>query len=196
MSLTALSRWGTKVSALSPLQGMPLTSLGLSWSFKVSDLSPLQGMPLTYLNCCGTNVTDLTPLKGMSLTYFEGDVTKISDLIAVGRDEADDIALFRYACNGPVARCGMPLTLFCCQGSKVSDISPLQGTNLKEVGFTPQNITKGLEIIRQMTSVDVIVYAFPKFLNFSPTRSGRNMTPVSLVNLFPSSSTTLLSNHG
>ncbi len=54
---------------------------------------------------------------------------------------------------------GMPLTLIYCQGSKVSDLSPLQGMNLTEVGFTPKDITKGLDIIRQMKSVKSIVFA-------------------------------------
>ena len=33
----------------------------------MSDLSPLKGMPLTTLNCGGTRVSDLSPLKGMPL---------------------------------------------------------------------------------------------------------------------------------
>ena len=53
---------------LTPLKGMPLTSLILRGT-PVVDLSPLKGMPLTSLRlelCRG--MRDLSPLKGMSLT--------------------------------------------------------------------------------------------------------------------------------
>jgi hypothetical protein len=49
------------LSDLSPLQGLPLTSL-YCMNTPLSDLSPLKGMPLTDLNCRGTKVADLTPL--------------------------------------------------------------------------------------------------------------------------------------
>ena len=37
---------------------------------KWSDLSPLQGLPLTTLNCGNTQVSDLSPLTGMHLTFL------------------------------------------------------------------------------------------------------------------------------
>ena len=57
-----------QVADLTPLQGMPLTSLALD-RCPVRDLTPLKGMPLTSLDLfeCG-EVRDLTPLKGMPLT--------------------------------------------------------------------------------------------------------------------------------
>lgn len=51
-----------QLSDLSPLEGMPLTTL-ICNSTQVSDLSPLKGMPLSTLVCGGTNVSDLTPLE-------------------------------------------------------------------------------------------------------------------------------------
>src|SRR5438552_2698723 len=68
MKLTSLTLQHAKVRDLSPLKGMPLTSLNLTACGQVSDLSPLKGMPLTTLNLWGCSVRDLTPLQGMSLT--------------------------------------------------------------------------------------------------------------------------------
>jgi tRNA A-37 threonylcarbamoyl transferase component Bud32 len=103
-----LSWVGIKVSDLSPLQAMKLTSLNCQQT-QVSDLSPLKGMPLTYLNCHITSVADLSPLKGMPLTTLICAGTKVSDL-------------------SPLK--GMPLTFLHCANTKVSDLSPLKGMKL------------------------------------------------------------------
>jgi hypothetical protein len=59
----------TKVSDLTPLQGMALNTLILTDCPKVVDVTPLQGMPLTSLTLYGCGqVRDLTPLKNMKLT--------------------------------------------------------------------------------------------------------------------------------
>ena len=47
----------------------------------------------------------------------------------------------------------MPLALLWFAGTPVSDVSPLRGMNLSSVSFTPKNITKGLDVIRQMKSI-------------------------------------------
>jgi hypothetical protein len=71
------------VRDLSPLQGMPLTSLELGET-RVQDLSPLKGMPMTHLDLCNTRVQDLSPLKGMPLTQLHligcGGVKDLSPL--------------------------------------------------------------------------------------------------------------------
>ena len=91
--------WQGKLADLSPLKGMPLTSLTAAHAgvrpvaaerhdtddlvcsnTQVSDLSPLKGMPLTDLNCDITQVSDLSPLKGMPLTTLDCASTKVSDL--------------------------------------------------------------------------------------------------------------------
>jgi Leucine-rich repeat (LRR) protein len=156
MPLTKLALVGINVSDLSPLKGIPLTNLGLSWSMKVADISPLQGMPLESLICPGTAISDLSPLKGMPLTVFSGDFTKVADLSPL-----EGMKLKSMCCQGTLVSDlsplrGMPLSLLRCNGSKVSDLSPLQGMNLNEVGFTPKNITVGLNVIRQMKSVKFI----------------------------------------
>jgi hypothetical protein len=41
-------------------------------------------------------------------------------------------------------------------GTKVSDLTPLDGTRLREIRFTPQNITSGLDNLRQMKGLTTI----------------------------------------
>ncbi len=60
----------SKLSDLSPLQGLSLTSFDCN-STQVSDLSPLQGMPLTKLVIQSTKVSDLSPLKGNAVERIE-----------------------------------------------------------------------------------------------------------------------------
>jgi Leucine-rich repeat (LRR) protein len=83
-------------------------------------LSPLRGMPLTTLSFYTTNVSDLSPLYGM------------------------------------------PLTGLFCNGTPAFDLSPLQGMNLAELQFTPKNITKGLDVARQMKSIKTIGTEYSK----------------------------------
>jgi Leucine-rich repeat (LRR) protein len=122
------------ISDLSPLKGMPLTQL-TCWNTQVSDLSALKGLPLALLECSNTHVSDLSPLKGMSLKYLSCGYTQVSVL-------------------SPLE--GMPLTDLYCENTAVTDLSPLKGMNLTVVRFTPKNITKGLDVIRQMKALKTI----------------------------------------
>jgi len=134
LKLTSLSFGRTGVTDLSPLKHMKLTQLDLHES-NVTELAPLKGMPLTSLNIYGTQVTDLTPLQGMSLTELDCARAKISDL-------------------SPLQ--GMPLTKLFCHESQVSDLSPLKGMPLEQIRLTPKNITKGMDVLRAMTSLKTI----------------------------------------
>lgn len=59
----------TQVTALQPLNGLPLTSLNLSQCERIQDLTPIRGMPLSNLSLYGCGqLSDLTPLKGLPLT--------------------------------------------------------------------------------------------------------------------------------
>jgi serine/threonine protein kinase/Leucine-rich repeat (LRR) protein len=146
MPLTSLLCFGTQVSDLSPLKDMRLTSV-LCYDSPVSDLSPLKGMPLTWLDCHHTMVFDLSPLQGMPLTFLGCGVTLVSDL-------------------SPLK--GMPLTRLDCHDTTVSDLSPLQGMTLAAVLFTPINMNKGLNVIRQMDTVKTIGVGFEEKDQFPP----------------------------
>ena len=140
MQLTHLNCDATQIGDLSPLSGMRLASLKCGHT-RVVDLSPLKGMPLTTLNCRDTQIADLSPLQGMQMTELSCDVTLISDLSPLN---------------------GMPLTALCCNATHVTDLSPLEGMNLKSLWLTPKNITKGLDVIRRMKSLNTIALGWGK----------------------------------
>ena len=134
--LTCNGNWDRKgkLSDLSPLRGMRLTSFHCSHA-NVSDLSSLQGMPLTELMIGDTQVADLSPLKGMKLEILECDNSPVSDL-------------------SPLQ--GMPLAALQCDNTPVSDLSPMLGMSLKEISLTPRNIVQGMDALRQMRSLEKI----------------------------------------
>ncbi|MFM9965144.1 MAG: protein kinase domain-containing protein [Planctomycetaceae bacterium] len=68
-----------KLSDISQLQGLPLTSLILGHQ-PIEDITPLKGMPLVSLNLGATKVKDLSPLKGMSLTFLHVQGSPVLDL--------------------------------------------------------------------------------------------------------------------
>jgi serine/threonine protein kinase/Leucine-rich repeat (LRR) protein len=162
----------SKFSDLSPLKGMPLTTLDCSHT-PVSDLSPLKGMPLTYLHCGGTPVSDVSPLKGMPLTYLDCGGTQVSDLSPLKGmqltllycSDTNDLSPLK---GMPLAELsighkvsdlsplkGMPLTNLNCERSQVSDLSPLKGMPLNrlECSETPVYDLSPLEGMN-LTTID------------------------------------------
>jgi serine/threonine protein kinase len=119
---------------LAPLKEMRLTDLICIYSL-VDDLSPLRGMPLQHLYCGQTPVSDLTPLDGMPLTLVDCGSTAVSDL-------------------SPLK--SAPLQTLWLMSTNVTDLTPLSGKNLTDFRFTPENITKGLHVIRDMKSLRYI----------------------------------------
>lgn len=155
MRLTFLSCLDGQLADLSPLRGMPLTFLRCGGR-RISDLSPLHGMKLEVLLCLGTQVSDLIPLQGMPLTYLDIGNTLVSDLSPLR-----GMKLTRLECYGtqvtdlsPLK--GMPLTTLRFFSTQVSDLSPLDGMKLTQVLLTPKDAMKGLDVIRQMKSLQTI----------------------------------------
>ena len=134
MPLTDLRIYDTQVSDLSPLRGMKLEKLAINGT-KISDLSPLAGMPLTDLGCIQTPIVDLSPLRGMNLRKLDIFGTRVFDL-------------------SPLK--GMPLTELTFALSLVSDVSPLEGMPLTEIRFSPWMISKGIDVVRQMKSLQFL----------------------------------------
>jgi hypothetical protein len=50
----------------------------------------------------------------------------------------------------------MKLSFLSCADTSVSDLSPLKGMDLEHIRLTPKNITKGLDILREMKSLKTI----------------------------------------
>jgi hypothetical protein len=176
MPLTNLSCGLTQVSDLSPLTGMLLTSLDCGKT-RVCDLPPLKGMPLTQLYCAYTRVADLSALRGMPLRILDCGGLKVSDLSPLKGMKLDTLGLSGTPVSNLSPLEGMPLSRLCLDYARVSDLSPLQGmplnrldcndtpvSDLSPVGemhltllnFTPKNITKGLDVIRQMKTLKTI----------------------------------------
>jgi len=139
MPLSELRLGGTRVTNLSPLRGAPLRCLRLEQT-PVSDLSPLRGMPLTDLSLWDTRVSDLSQLTGMPLSKLNADGTKVADL-------------------SPLE--GMPLTYLSILRTQVVDFSPLKGMSLKVLKFKPWGDKHGLEVIRNMDSLESVFVQNP-----------------------------------
>jgi len=104
----------SNLSDLSPLAGLPLTSVNCSRT-AVADLTPLKGMRLTTLTCDRTNVESLEPLRGMPLEYLSCSETKVADL-------------------SPLV--GMPLVNATFMSTPIRDLTPLDGcTTLAGINF-------------------------------------------------------------
>ena len=165
------------LSDLSPLNGMKLTFIGCNDNPAITDFSPLAGMPLNALIASHTNVSDLTPLAGKKLTLLFVEITQVCDLSAL-----KGMPIYHLVLNGtsvfdlsplngmpitmlsiaetpvfnlsPLA--GMPLKDFRFHLTRVSDITSLQGMDLETIALTPKNITKGMDTIRKMKSIQAI----------------------------------------
>ena len=138
MKLTELNlRFSFGLTGLEGIEGMPLTRLDLTdHSSLRGDLSALKGMKLVELilnNCSG--LTSLKGIEGMPLTKLQCVDTSFSDLRRLK---------------------GMQLTLLYINRTKVTDLSPLQGMELETICFTPKGVTKGIQIVRGMASVQQI----------------------------------------
>ncbi len=68
----------TRVTDISPLQGIPLRYLSLS-NTGITDISPLTGAPLIRLRLSESPVLDLSPLEGMPLEALYCDRTSVAD---------------------------------------------------------------------------------------------------------------------
>jgi Leucine-rich repeat (LRR) protein len=140
---------------LSPLSGLPLTSLELGGE-QLSDLSPLQGMPLTGFTCFAKRVTDLSPLRGMKLRYLKFETGIVSDLAPLK---------------------GMPLETLAVWG-KVFDLSPLKGMKLVNL-YLPGLKTDDLTALSDMKTLKDLAIDLSNISDLSALR-GLNLTGLNL----------------
>ena len=156
MPLKNFSCDSPNVSDLSPLEGMPLENLTVAGA-KVSDLTPLKGMRLTSVCIYRTLVTDLSPLKGMPVRSLVAFDTQVEDLSPLGGMPLVNLDLQNTKVKDLTPLRGMhTLTSLRCTNTQVTDLSPLEGMSLQGIGFTPKNITKGIEVLRTMKSLTQI----------------------------------------
>lgn len=150
--LTALdcrgsSRGKSKLSDLSPLQGLKLGTLNMP-DTAVRDWSPLQGMPLTNINCVNTPISDLSPLRGMSsLRGLDAAGAPITDLSPL--QGCRNLTSLRLS-GSPVNDAGIA-ALAACDSLTYLSVNPLitdQGLksleslqNLKYLGLVGNKVT-------------------------------------------------------
>ena len=156
MPFSSLNLKGNEqIRDLEPLKGMPLTSLDLTACGQIQDLGPLKGMPLTSLslqNC--TLIRDLTPLKGMPLTFLTLQQCLITDLEPLRGMPLTSLSL--WACTNvrtldPLK--GMPLTELYLLGTKVQDLDPLMGMPLTKLNCNGCSLVSDLSPLKECKSL-------------------------------------------
>jgi len=115
-----------RLTNLSPLIGMTLTSLDCNLNPMLADLSPLHGMPLTTLRCYNTQVADLSPLRGMHLTTINLTATPVSELLPLQGMDLKDVAIAHTPVKAISSLKGMPIATLSCEHTNVSDLAPLE----------------------------------------------------------------------
>jgi formylglycine-generating enzyme required for sulfatase activity/Leucine-rich repeat (LRR) protein len=157
MKIKVLGAQLLPVTDLSPLEGMPLTGLDLYHTVGVTSLEPLRGMPLDALNLQDVPVSDLSPLQGMTtLRTLVLQATNVSDLSSLSGLKLTSLFLLGKQITDLSPLKEMPLVRLHIYGSGVSDLSPLKGMPLQEFRFDPQNITQGLDVLREIKTLQTI----------------------------------------
>ncbi|QDT37398.1 leucine-rich repeat domain-containing protein [Stratiformator vulcanicus] len=160
MPLVDLTLEETKVADLSPLEGMQL-EIFKAQNTPVADISVLKTMPLRQLNLMGTQVADFESLSEMPLetlwlpqTKF-ADLSKLSGLRLASLDVQDSLVSDLAPLSDMKS-----LRRLNIAGTKVSDLTPLEGLPLERLIFSPTEIAKGLDTIRSMKSLREIGDSF------------------------------------
>jgi serine/threonine protein kinase/formylglycine-generating enzyme required for sulfatase activity/Leucine-rich repeat (LRR) protein len=145
-----------KLSDLSALKGMSLTSLRLSYN-PVRDLKPLAGMRLANFEAyvC-PEVADLTPLRGMPITRLNVGLTRVQDLSPLKGMKLDWLNLYGTRVTSLEPLRGMPLKTLNIEGNDVTDLKALEGIELESINLTPKNITQGLELLRNLKTINSV----------------------------------------
>jgi formylglycine-generating enzyme required for sulfatase activity len=154
---------------LTPLEGMNLsglTDLGLNCT-KVNDADMVyfkDCKALTRLALNLTNVTDagLANFKDChNLTVLELAGTKVSDAGLANFKDCKNLTQL-YLHRMPIGDAGLanfkgtPLRVLWIENTGITDLTPLQGMPLEDIRLTPKNITRGLDMLRDMKSLKTI----------------------------------------
>lgn len=123
-----------EVMDLEPLSGLPLESLHV-WKTPLKLIPVFKARRLNSLLIMGAEVSDASPLRHQPLTELELWCTSVSDI-------------------SPLK--GMRLKVLNIQtggSAVVSDLTPLEGMKLESLKFNEDCVTKGMEIVRGMTTL-------------------------------------------
>ncbi len=117
------------------LRSLPISTLKLSLT-EVKDLSPLAGMQLKTLFIDRTEVVDLLPVKDLPLKNI--NMSHCQKIVSIAPLKGLSLHYLNIADTG------------------IQDLSVLEGMPLRGFTFSPEKITNGLEIIKNMTTLKSI----------------------------------------
>ena len=168
LPLAELALEETPLTDLAPLSGMPLQVLWLN-NTPVADLEPLAGLPLTSLNLLGTKVSDLSPLRGMPLETLWLNETQVIDLSPLADCPLVSLTLHKTPVRDiSVVRRLPALQRLHLGETEVADLRPLAGLRLTRLILTPGRITEGLDVVRQMDTLQELDIELREDRRWSP----------------------------
>ena len=127
----------TRVTDLSPVQGMRLRAINLVHLRRLTDLSPLKGMPLENINSDGSSaLSDFSPLAGMKLKRFSAGSTQLRDLSVLSDMPLEWVSVAGAAITDLNAITGKSLVYFNGNSCpRLADISAVRTMRLKTAHF-------------------------------------------------------------
>lgn len=140
----------TQATDLSALRGMPLEKLYLSRT-PARDLSALEGAPLVELNVINSNVADISALatcKNLQMLWLTD--CPVENISALAKLPLISVTLHRTQVRDLRPLAGTRLQRLHIGETPVSDLTPLAGLPLTRLVFTPERITRGLEVARAL----------------------------------------------
>jgi hypothetical protein len=155
MGLKQLLFQGTKISDLSPLRGMSLTTFDADDCSQLRDLSPIQGMPLTDVRVEDTKVSNLSPLAGMPIATLKINYTPVADLSPLRGMPLTSLQTHHNQVTDLSPLAGMSLNKLTCHDNKITDLSPLKDVRIKELtcDFVAQ---RDAAILRSISTLETI----------------------------------------
>ncbi len=151
---------GAKVKDISPLKSAPLKVLWLN-GCPVEDLSPLEGKQLDELNLCDTALENLNTVKTMKLGTLWMRNTKVQDLAPIAEHGLVSLDVQGSSINDLSSLVKMTsLKRLNISQTDVTDLTPLGKLELNRLIFSPEKITAGIDVVRNMTSLQALDTSF------------------------------------
>jgi len=152
--IIALDLERTQAKDLSKIEGLPLQELRLNFT-NVRDISPVKNMPLKFLNLQKTPVSDISVVSTLdSLNTLWLNDTPVKDLSPLNGLSLESLDLSGTPVTDLSPISGMTsLKRLNIARSAVTDVTPLEGLRLQRIILHPGKITKGLDVVRNMTSL-------------------------------------------
>ncbi len=169
MQLTSLDVSFSQVQDLTPLKGMPLTRLNL-YACQVRDAEPLKGMPLTILQLTGCQVQDLDPLKGMPLTFLNIENTQVRDVTPLRGSPLTSLNLLNCRVRNLEPLKDMPLTHLDLRGTQVHDLKVLKGMPLISVWLGGCGEVRDLEPLEGMKLTELLLEGCTQVRDLEPLK--------------------------